>query len=75
MASDYGVPTAYPEGESMSINKERQARVQKAIKKGQWKMNTPLGMSPTVAKAYAEKKANLEPHNKHEASHEDQDAR
>ena len=59
----------------MSINKERQARVQEAINKGRWKMHTPLGMTPTVAKAYAEKKANLERHNNHEASHEDQDTR
>lgn len=52
----------------MSIYKERQARVQEAIKKGQWKMHTPIGMTPGVAKAYAEKKADSEPHNNHEAA-------
>lgn len=57
----------------MSINKERQARVQEAIKKGQWKLHTPIEMAPALAKAYAEKKANLEPHNNHEASHDETD--
>jgi hypothetical protein len=32
----------------MSINKERQVRVQEAIKKGQWKMHTPLEMAPAA---------------------------
>ena len=59
----------------MTTNKKQESRKrvrEKMIRKGGF-FHTPLEMAPTLAKAHAEKKANSEPHNNHEASHDESD--